>query len=152
MAKTNVKYVNKAYGVNENEKTVTCTLDYVIDLDKIPGINVLYEFDEFKNFINTLIYYKGVKHINQNIYGALQFRVRQIAFCSTEDEFDELTGKRLALTRAQKLAFRGTKYFYDTILTMLDKYYTSLLNLCQNCYDAEQKCHNHEFELTNSVI
>ena len=152
MAKTNVKYVNKAYGVNENEKTVTCTLDYVIDLDKIPGINVLYEFDEFKNFINTLIYYKGVKHINQNIYGALQFRVRQIAFCSTEDEFDELTGKRLALTRAQKLAFRGTKYFYDTILTMLDKYYTSLLNLCQNCYDAEKKCHNHEFELTNSVI
>jgi hypothetical protein len=151
MAKTNVKYVNKTYGVNEKEKTVTCTLDYVIDLDKIPGINLLCEFYEFNDFINTLIYCDGVKYIDQTGYGALQFRVKEIAFCSTEDEFDELTGKRLALTRAQKLAFRNTKYFYDTILTMLDKYYTSLLNLCQNCYDAEQKCHTHEFELTNSV-
>ena len=81
----------------------------------------------------------------------MQFRVREIAFCSTEDEFDELTGKRLALTRAQKQAFRNTKCFYDTILSMLGKYYSSILDLYQNCYNSEQNCHNHEFELTNSV-
>lgn len=151
MAKTNVKYVNKTYGVNKNEKTVKCNLDYVIDLDSIPGINFLCNLDEFNDFINTLIYCEGVKYIKQNVYGSLQFRVREIAFCSTEDEFDELTGKRLALTRAQKQAFRNTKCFYDTILSMLGKYYSSILDLYQNCYNSEQNCHNHEFELTNSV-
>ena len=67
MAKTNVKYVNKTYGVNKNEKTVKCNLDYVIDLDSIPGINFLCDLDEFNDFINTLIYCEGViyiKHIN----------------------------------------------------------------------------------------
>jgi hypothetical protein len=151
MAKTNVKYVNKAYGVNRNEGIVTCTLDYVIDLDKIPGINLLCELDEFNDFINTLIYCEGVKYIDQNVCGALQFRVKEIAFCSTEDEFDEVIGKRLALTRAQKIAFRNTKYFYNEISNIINRYRQELNNLAFNSFISEERCHNHEFELTNSI-
>lgn len=151
MAKTNVKYVNKAYGVNRNEGIVTCTLDYVIDLDKIPGIHFLGELNEFNDFINTLIYCEGVKYIDQDGWGALQFRVKEIAFCSTEDEFDEVLGKRLALTRAQKMAFRNTKYFYDEISNIINRYRQELNNLAFNSFVSEERCHNHEFELTNSV-
>ena len=151
MAKTNVKYVNKAYGVNRNEGIVTCTLDYVIDLDKIPGIHFLSGLPEFNDFINTLVYCEGVKLYDESEYGVLQFRVKDIAFCSTEDEFDEVIGKRLALTRAQKMAFRNAKYFYNEISYIVDRYRQELNNLVFNSFISEETCHNHEFELTNSI-
>ena len=151
MGKTNVNYLKKSFGVNPNEKTVTCTLDFTINLDNIPGIDVLCHMDEFNDFINSLVYCNGVKLNDWSNYGVLQFRVKDIAFCSTEDVFDELLGKHLSLTRAQKLAFRTAKYFYNEISNIFNKYRERLNIFTFNSFESEEKCHNHEFELTNSI-
>ena len=151
MAKTNVNYVKTSYGVNPQEKSVTCVIDYEISMDKIPSIEILTEMDEFNEYITRLVYQHGVKYINKGRYGALQFRTQDIAYCANSDTFDENIGKRLAQTRAQKLAFRYTKLFYKDITDMLFKRFTKILNLSDNCFGCEWDCHNHEFELTNSV-
>lgn len=150
MAKTNVKYVHTTYGVNHNEKTVTCVLDYEINLDSIPGIDFISEIAEFHDFINRLVYQFGVKFLDKDdsVHGVLRFRVTDIAFCSTEDTFDEVIGKRLSNTRAQKLAFRNAKYFYSDIANILHRYFGEISNLVYNCVACEADCHNHEFEIT----
>lgn len=151
MAKTNVNYVKTVYGVNEKERTVTCVIDYEILLDNIPSIAELMELDEFNEFMTRLVYQHGVKYIDKGRYGALQFRSQDIAFCADEDTFDIEIGKRLAQTRAQKLAFRNTKYFYNDIADMWFRRFEMLVGMSCNCCDCEIDCHEHEFELTNSV-
>lgn len=150
MAKTNVKYAHTAYGVNHQEKTVTCVLDYDINLDSVPGIEFISEISEFNDFINRLVYNYGVKYIENDstTYGILRFRVTDIAFCSSDDTFDEVIGKRLSNTRAQKLAFRNTKYFYNDIAKIVMHYVDENNNLAYNCFECEHDCHNHEFEVT----
>ena len=150
MAKTNVKYVHTTYGVNHYEKTVTCVLDYEINLDSVPGIEFIANIPEFNDFVNRLVYQYGVKYIDTDfsVYGVLRFRVTDIAFCSTDDTFDEVIGKRLSNTRAQKLAFRNTKYFYNDIATIVKRYLEEINNLSFNCNECEKDCHNHEFEVT----
>ena len=147
MAKTNVKYVKKVFGVNHEEKTVTCVLTYEIDTRSIPGINILTNLPEYNDFINCLVYQVGVKYND----GVLQFKVQDIAFCASDDEFNETLGKQLALTRAQKLAFRNSKYFYYDIARMFKNYYEKFNTLEWNCRQCEINCHEHEFEITNSV-
>lgn len=153
MAKTNVNYVHKSFRVDKHEKTVTCTLDYEIPMNKIPGFANLIQIDAVADFINRLIYQYGVKFISGDDKGtALRFRTQDIAFCSTEDEFDIELGKKLALTRAQKLAFRNTKYFYRDLMNIVIDTFGDLDVLGSNCEFCEYDCHNHEFELTNSTI
>lgn len=153
MAKTNVKYVHKSFRVNKEERVVTCTLDYEVNLDKVPGFRYLVDIDGVGDFLNRLIYQYGVKHISDDsVYGSLRFRVQDIAFCSDEDEFDVDLGKKLALTRAQKLAFRNTKYFYRDLMNIVISLFGGLDVLGTNCEFCEYDCHNHEFELTNSTI
>ena len=150
MGKTNLTYVKKQFYVDVEEKMVDCTLSFEIDLDKIPGIQMLYNTTEFITYINKLTSYDDVKHIKKGHYGRLRFTVHDIAFCSTEDEFDEVIGTRLAHTRTQKLAFRTAKCIYTDMINILNKYMSRLVNLQNNCFYCEQDCHQHEFEITNS--
>lgn len=151
MAKTNVNYVKTVYGVNPEERSVTCVIDYEVSLDKIPSIEILMEMDDFNEYMTCLVYRHGIKYVDKGRYGALQFRSHDIAYCADEDTFDENIGKRLAQTRAQKLAFRHTKLFYQDIANMLFTRFSMIDDMSINCFDCETDCHNHEFELTNSV-
>ena len=119
-------------------------------MDSVPGIEFISEISEFNDFINRLVYNYGVKYIENDstTYGILRFRVTDIAFCSSDDTFDEVIGKRLSNTRAQKLAFRNTKYFYNDIAKIVMHYVDENNNLAYNCFECEHDCHNHEFEVT----
>jgi hypothetical protein len=150
MGKTNLTFVKKAFLIEREEKLVECELQFNIDLDRIPGIQMLYNAPEFVDYLNTLSKCIDVKHIKKGHYGKLRFIVRDIAFCATDDVFDEGIGTRLAHTRTQKLAFRTAKCFYRDVLNILNKYLTRIVNLENNCAECEYDCHRHEFEITNS--
>lgn len=152
--KTNLTYVKKRFGVNPNKKFVKCVLDFEINLDKVPGIELLAEMPEFTNLINTLVYCKGVNLVdidsmcNESEYGTLVFTTEALAKCAPNDEFDQDLGEKLAMTRAQKQAFRVAESFYSDVQNVVINKFDGLWDLLYGSLFAAENCKAHEYELT----
>ena len=158
MKKTNLTYVKKSYGVNPKKNFVKCVLDYEINLDKIPGIQTLALMPGFEDFINKLVYRYDVPCYDTDVegfpsdYGVLVFTTEAVANCAPGDEFNEETGKKLALTRAQKQAFRTARDLYASLFKLVDDEFCGLMGLIYGSDMSADKCKAHEHEITGHVV
>ena len=146
--KTNVTYVDiKYYSMNN---TVRCDLTYEININKWPIFGFTIDSDILCNVAEKL----GAKYIvtdkKTNYPFAFGFKVTAKATCDMEqDEYDETKGKQIALTRAQAKAFEKTCKFYDFIQIELDKSFSEITRIIDNCWHASNKCWDHAKELGN---
>lgn len=150
--KTNVTYLNKAYNINPDKGVVFCMLDFMIDLNKIPGIEMLVHNDDFVQYMNKITdEYKGFatfEYLNcLDDFGRIYIRTTGIAKCSPNDNFDEELGKKIALTRTQKKAFQIAKDFYWNIFSILMKDVNNIVRLGVNCDSSAYICKAHEYKL-----
>ena len=153
MAITNVTYTIKVYGVSEKNGYVYCTVEYEINLDKVPGIDMLRHTEEFEDLINSLIYLNDVKCYDktydgfESTNGVLSFKAEGMAKCSPDDKFDEELGKKIALTRAQAEAFNTASEVYFEFVRIVENYMYGIANLAYNSKATEYNCKSHVIDL-----
>lgn len=116
--KTEPKFV-----VNKKEKVVVCILNCDVNVDKTPDKGDYY-------------YYAALKSNSPT------FEVKGIARCSENDTFSEEIGKRVAESKAKKLAFIKAKEFYGKLLWHYSKVCAFLAEVSGNCAHAAVKEHD----------
>ncbi len=156
--KTNVVYTSKVFGVSEKNKTVKCVLTYEVNLDKIPGMSVMMELNDVRDYLDSLLCEKSASISDIDSYwrvsenGVLSFKAEGFAACSPSDEFDEELGKKIALTRAQRKAFDKMAVMYSTLYDIVYNALCERLDGLEfGCTEAFAKCSEHIEELCNSV-
>ena len=65
------------------------------------------------------------------------------ADCAPEDEFDEVLGKKIALTRAQSGAFDTAAYIYERIQDIFLKAANEIDIRLENTIESIDKCNKH---------
>ena len=163
--KTNVIYLNQEYSVNPDKQAVHCRLTYAINLDMIPGIDVLVsspEFDDYMEYLTnkydgvstfyenniTVTHYDGSSTTHETNHGFLVFESTGLCKCAPQDNFDADLGKKIASTRAQEMAFKDTKVFYEDLANMVMGMFGDLFSLIENCENSAKKCKKHSHDLT----
>lgn len=146
--KTNVTYVRIKYTSMNN--TTKCNLTYEINIDKWPLCGLTIDSNILFNAAEKL----GAKYIitdkKTNYPYAFGFEVTAMASCDMDqDEYNETTGERIALTRAQGKAFEKTCKFYDLIQIEMKKIYDDVTRIIDNNWHAANKCWDHAKELGN---
>lgn len=156
--KTNVVYTSKVFGVSEKNRTVKCVLTYEVNLDKIPGMSVMMELDDVRDYLDSLLCEKSASISDIDSYwrmsenGVLSFKTEGFATCSPSDEFDEELGKKIALTRAQRNAFNRMAIMYSNLYDIVYNALCERLGGLEfGCAEAFAKCSEHIEELCNSV-
>ena len=118
--KTLVEYVTHTDYVNVEKKICVSVLKFRICLNKLPNWSGMLDYFEplniyLNNFDITLehdpVQYGSKSYVN--------FTVRGFAKCNDNDEFNEETGKYIALTRAQAKAFATAERFYTGFFRVL---------------------------------
>lgn len=147
--KTGVRYLKTNYGV-KNGRTA-CYLKFGLCLDNIPFIDMLVNNDEFNRFLRknnvewwTLDeYFEGENNYQPHLIG----ECIGYAFCDPTDTFDESLGKKIALTRAQAVAFEFVDDFYQFVQNIFLNAANEFDVLSENSVEAMNKCNNHVNEL-----
>lgn len=146
--KTNVQYVDVKY--YSGKSTVVCKLEFEIDLNKIPGVWNWIDNPNIQNFLIDSCTWEGAR-FNGSSYddcGKVCFIVEGKSKASGGDVFDENVGKRVALTRAQTMAFTVAETFYDGLLTIIYRnMMQGLEDLAEGAYISKEKCKHHVYEL-----
>ena len=142
MSKTKVVYKGEKFFVNEEKKTVVCTIDFEINLLEIEAVQRMLNDRQFSNFIANISY------DSECDFGICKFKVSGKAKATDEDEFDEEFGRRLAKTRAQENAFRVANALYCEIGNILNiLVFNDFCTLTEGTEQAFLKCINHENDL-----
>lgn len=139
--KTGVRYLDTNFGI-KNGRTA-CYLKFGICLENIPYIDMLTNCDEFNRFLqeNNLEYWS----VNDDDDYQLHVIGECVGYtyCNPEDKFDESLGKKIALTRAQEIAFGMTQSFYNFIENIFLKAANEFDVLGENSETAMLKCNEH---------
>ena len=159
--KTNVVYLNQEFNVNPEKQAVHCRLIYGINLDSIPGIQLLDNSDIFKDYIDDLsnpyngiceYYDEAVEDRTGTIFytdrGWLIFETEGISKCAPNDNFNAELGKKVASTRAQENAFKDANMFYEDIKTIVNAEFNGLDTVIRGTLNAINKCKKHVCDLT----
>lgn len=109
--------------VNKEKKTVVCILECSMNLNRFPDGGDCFYYSHLSN--------------NRPF-----FEVKGIARCSENDTFSEEIGKRVAESKAKKLAFIKAKEFYGKLLWHYSKVCAFLAEVSSNCAHAAVKEHN----------
>lgn len=142
MSKTKVVYKGEKFFVNEEKKTVVCTIDFEINLLEIKAVQRMLNDRQFSNFIANISY------DSECDFGICRFKVSGKAKATDEDEFDEEFGRRLAKTRAQENAFKVANRAYNEIGDVLYKLvFRDFCVLTDGTGQALWKCIDHENDL-----
>ena len=146
--KTNVQYKRVSY--NENNNVTKCELTFEVDVNKYP-INDL-RLDN--NVLIKIAQEAGCEYIqtdNRTGYpNSIGFKVTAQAKCNTEvDEYNNVTGRHIALSRAQAKAFARTCELYYLLTIQLTKSIGSVTRLIDNNWSAANKCWEHAKKLGN---
>lgn len=80
----------------------------------------------------------------QNKSGNLVIHTRGTAVCLPTDTYDYEVGRRLAYTRAQKVAFRKAAAIYAE---MFDRFAEDFSNVVNNCMSSAVGCEYHTYEI-----
>ena len=91
-------------------------------------------------------YWWATKAPMVNGYG--EFTVTAKARCNPNDTFDEVTGKRIAESRAKSKAFRIAKNVWNCIAKSLTKKANIANTMAKNCAAMEEIESNHVKELS----
>lgn len=145
--RTGVCYLNVNYNINDRKRIISCILNSGINLDKMPNIDMLVENDKFKSLLakSTIETWENPDNGNTETY--LIFNTVGFAYCTENDEFDIELGKKIALTRAQKMAFNKAKEFYTLCGDYILDASKEIFKLAQNSHMSNLSCKDHVEEL-----
>lgn len=159
--KTNVIYLNQEYNVNPGKQAVHCRLTFGINLDLIPGINLLENSEMFNDYINDLtdknvgcadFVNEAVENTQGTIFyterGWLIFETEGLCKCAPQDNFDAELGKKIASTRAQEEAFKTANLLFIDIHNIVVDEFAGFDVLFTGTADAIKKCKKHAHDLT----
>ena len=83
-----------------------------------------------------------------NVNYAGDFKVRAKAFCSKDDKFDEVIGRRIAESRAKAKAYKTAMKFWNICSIKINEALSQCLNFKNACYLANAKEEEHIKELS----
>lgn len=140
--KTNVKYTNVRYVVNEEKRTVVCILNWDVPFNCLLSEDFVICNNNIHRFLS-----ENDGEIGENSF---EFESIGIAKLNDNDNFDVEFGKHLALTRAQRHAFKIAKNLYNVIYKNILHYAKIMKNKMYNCYASSETCNNHINELIDN--
>lgn len=142
--KTGVRYLNVQYNVNPGKRVVACHLTFGLNLNRLPYIEMLKDNEEFINLVEREFRVEEWA-IDDDFFYEPHVVTEVVAFadCAPEDEFDEVLGKKIALTRAQAGAFDTAAYMYEKIQDIFIKAANDIDVRLENCVDSIDKCNCH---------
>ena len=142
--KTGVRYLNVQYNVNPGKRVVACHLTFGLNLNRLPYIEMLKNNEEFMNLIEREFRVEEWT-INDDLLYEPHVVTEVVAFadCAPEDEFDEVLGKKIALTRAQSGAFDTAAYIYERIQDIFLKAANEIDIRLENSVNSIDKCNKH---------
>jgi len=159
--KTNVIYLDQDYNVNPDKQAVHCRLTFGINLDLIPGINLLEGSEAFNEYINDLtndrdgvceFIQEPVENTQGTIFyterGWLVFETQGLCKCAPQDNFDAELGKKISSTRAQEEAFKVANMLFGDIYDIVNNEFADFDVLFAGTMDAIKKCKKHAHDLT----
>lgn len=133
--KTGVKYSDVKYFKN-GSKYVTCKLTYeiVIPHELCGDYTIADVVERFSEDHTSFIGYNSCNP---------EFVSVGVAKLDNRDSYDETTGKRIALTKAQAKAFQTAKALYDKISLELVSVAGEFHKYSVNCDSAKSDCLEH---------
>lgn len=142
--KTGVRYLNVQYNVNPGKRVVACHLTFGLNLNRLPYIEMLKDNEEFINLVEREFRVEEWA-IDDDFFYEPHVVTEVVAFadCAPEDEFDEVLGKKIALTRAQSGAFDTVAYIYERIQDIFLKAANEIDIRLENCIESIDKCNKH---------
>lgn len=142
--KTGVRYLNVQYNVNPGKRVVACHLTFGLNLNRLPYIEMLKDNEEFINLVEHEFRVEEWT-INDDFLYEPHVVTEVVAFadCAPEDEFDEVLGKKIALTRAQSGAFDTAAYIYERIQDIFLKAANEIDIRLENTIESIDKCNKH---------
>lgn len=142
--KTGVRYLNVQYNVNPGKRVVACHLTFGLNLNRLPYIEMLKDNEEFINLVEHEFRVEEWT-INDDLLYEPHVVTEVVAFadCAPEDEFDEVLGKKIALTRAQSGAFDTAAYIYERIQDIFLKAANEIDIRLENTIESIDKCNKH---------
>lgn len=142
--KTGVRYLNVQYNVNPGKRVVACHLTFGLNLNRLPYIEMLKDNEEFINLIEREFRVEEWTISDDLLYEPhVVTEVVAFADCAPEDEFDEVLGKKIALTRAQSGAFDTAAYIYERIQDIFLKAANEIDIRLENTIESIDKCNKH---------
>lgn len=136
--KTGVTYLTTNYEYRIPQKQVICNLKFFIDLNKVPCIETLWNDIRFKKILR-----QGRLFDKDKGYPDFVVNVTGYADCKESDVFNKETGRKLALTRAQKEAFIYSRDFYGYCGYILDQKLYDIDSLYDNSKISIDRCKKH---------
>lgn len=142
--KTGVRYLNVQYNVNPGKRVVACHLTFGLSLNRLPYIEMLKDNEEFINLVEREFRVEEWT-INDDLLYEPHVVTEVVAFadCAPEDEFDEVLGKKIALTRAQSGAFDTAAYIYERIQDIFLNAANEIDIRLENTIESIDKCNKH---------
>ena len=142
--KTGVRYLNVQYNVNPGKRVVACHLTFGLNLNRLPYIEMLKDNEEFINLVEREFRVEEWA-IDDDFFYEPHVVTEVVAFadCAPEDEFDEVLGKKIALTRAQSGAFDTVAYIYERIQNIFLKAANEIDIRLENSIESIDKCNKH---------
>lgn len=142
--KTGVRYLNVQYNVNPGKRVVACHLTFGLNLNRLPYIEMLKDNEEFINLVEREFRVEEWA-IDDSFFYEPHVVTEVVAFadCAPEDEFDEVLGKKIALTRAQSGAFDTVAYIYERIQDIFLKAANEIDIRLENSIESIDKCNKH---------
>lgn len=143
--KTGLKFFDRKVIRNKENGMTIVLQSAALQLDDVHGLaNVFNMIPAVYDLITSSRYY--FEDSDGNTY--LVFDGKGISKCSPEDEYDDVTGFKIAETRAQKDIFKKVADFYSGLTTFIEKaFYDDLTDKMTNTMDAVYSCDDHEIEL-----
>jgi hypothetical protein len=142
--KTGVRYLNVQYNVNPGKRLFACHLTFGLNLNRLPYIEMLKDNEEFINLVEREFRVEEWA-IDDDFFYEPHVVTEVVAFadCAPEDEFDEVLGKKIALTRAQSGAFDTAAYIYERIQDIFLKAANEIDIRLENSIESIDKCNKH---------
>lgn len=141
--KTGVQYSNIEY-IKSNNATI-CLLKCTIDYEKVRtmfGLSDEYR-NQFMNFLDNI-------HVTLEDEG-LVYTVKGVTRYDNENPFDEVTGERLSLSKAQLKAFEKANELYYVLAELTDNMLDNLKRLINGTYNVSEHCEEHVNELIEAT-
>ena len=142
--KTGVRYLNVQNNLDPGKRVVACHLTFGLNLNRLPYIEMLKDNEEFINLVEREFRVEEWTITDDFLYEPhVVTEIVAFADCAPEDEFDEVLGKKIALTRAQSGAFDTAAYIYERIQDIFLKAANEIDIRLENSVNSIDKCNKH---------
>jgi hypothetical protein len=139
--KTGVTYENIKYYVSEDNRVTACVLECFIDYKYVQPMYGL-SMENRSRFLKVL----DDLNISMDACG-LYFQTRGISKVNNGDTYNKVFGERLALSKAQQLAFSKANRMYWHLTNLVANEIEKLDLYVSGTYNVTDHCENHVEEL-----